>query len=512
MPSVTTLIDDKVPLIKYDDTWEPGTSTDDPLADGYYLGTFTTNNVTNGAATWSFNGTAFWIYGSKRSNHGTYTVTVDGATYPHNDGNSAVNLFQQTLFNISGLTQGMHSLTITNTGTGSQYVDIDLIVWQSEVGGADDQLVTQTVQDTDPSFQYQAPAWNTNPPSVNFFNNGTGHSTSTYNASVTYTFTGDAISLYGTVGPQNGPYSVQLDGGGAETFNATAFMYYPQTMLYHADNLGSGSHQLLVTNLPAQNGQYLNIDYAQVYTLSSNSSTQPSNIDAASASSKIGAGPIAGIVISVIAAVSALIVAVIFYRRWRAAQIFIRHHDIYRIDSPQRHAGPASLISVRPTPLDTSEASLARLDPAPITGSTTSRSYQHSDYGYQHVQASQPQRPPPQGTWAIHNRATSDSDGTQDSRAPPSDISIIGSSLSPQRLSSNGELLNRRPLPTAPIPRSQEKAPQDGRTNDGLADGELPPPNYRQATSSTELFILAFIIPVYTTRETVYLRFNLHLE
>ncbi|EGO00224.1 hypothetical protein SERLA73DRAFT_52082 [Serpula lacrymans var. lacrymans S7.3] len=270
MPSVTTLIDDKVPLIKYDNTWEPGTSTDDPLADGYYLGTFTTNNVTNGAVTWSFNGTAFWIYGAKRTNHGTYTVTVDGASYANIDGYSAVNLFQQVLFNKSELTQGMHTIGLTNTGTGSLYVDIDLIVWQSEVGGADDQLVTQTVQDTDPGFQYQAPAWNTNPPSVNFFNNGTGHSTSTYNASVTYTFTvsSDVISLYGTVGPQNGPYSVQLDGGGAETFNATAFMYYPQTMLYHADNLGSGSHQLTVTNLPAQNGQYLNIDYAEVLTLS----------------------------------------------------------------------------------------------------------------------------------------------------------------------------------------------------------------------------------------------------
>ncbi|EGO00228.1 hypothetical protein SERLA73DRAFT_53333 [Serpula lacrymans var. lacrymans S7.3] len=173
MPSVTTLIDDKVPLIKYDNTWAPGTSAD-PLADAYYLGTFTSNNVTNGAVMWSFNGTAFWIYGAKRPNHGTYTVTVDGASYANIDGYSAVNLFQQVLFNKSELTQGMHTVTLTNTGTGSLYVGIDLVRPPSEVGGAGDQLVTQTVQDTDPSFQYQAPAWNRNPPSVNFFNNGTG--------------------------------------------------------------------------------------------------------------------------------------------------------------------------------------------------------------------------------------------------------------------------------------------------------------------------------------------------
>ena len=76
------------------------------------------------------------------------------------------------------------------------------------------------------------------------------------------------VSLYGTVGPGNGPYSVQLDGGQPVTFNAVKPVFYPQTMLYYADNLGSGAHQLVVTNLPAVSGQYLNIDYAIVSTVS----------------------------------------------------------------------------------------------------------------------------------------------------------------------------------------------------------------------------------------------------
>lgn len=93
----------------------------------YYLGTFTKNNVSNGKASFTFNGTAFWIYGAKRSNHGTYSVEVDGASYPNNNGNSANSQFMVSLFNTSGLTQGSHTVSLTNTGTNGQYVDIDLV-------------------------------------------------------------------------------------------------------------------------------------------------------------------------------------------------------------------------------------------------------------------------------------------------------------------------------------------------------------------------------------------------
>ena len=52
------------------------------------------------------------------------------------------------------------------------------IVWESQVGSDTDQLSVETVQDTDPRFQYQEPAWSTSTTSsaINFalFNNGTG--------------------------------------------------------------------------------------------------------------------------------------------------------------------------------------------------------------------------------------------------------------------------------------------------------------------------------------------------
>ena len=78
------------------------------------------------------------------------------------------------------------------------------MTWQSDINA--EQLVMQTIDDTDTAFQYQEPAWSTNPTNVNLFSDGTAQSvpsplsrvtflespfssTSTYNASVTLTFT-----------------------------------------------------------------------------------------------------------------------------------------------------------------------------------------------------------------------------------------------------------------------------------------------------------------------------------
>ncbi|EIW85596.1 hypothetical protein CONPUDRAFT_49001 [Coniophora puteana RWD-64-598 SS2] len=272
MPSYTTLLDDQVPLITFDNNWQAGSSQDDDLASLYYAGTFTTCNVTGGRATLTFNGTGVWIYGAKRVNHGTYTVQVDDSTYSNLSGYSGTEVFQQLLFNQSGLMQGTHKLSITNTDTTGHYVDLDLIVVQSEVGDSDQQLVSSIIQDTEPAFSYQpSQAWSTDPPYVQLYNNGTGHSSATSSATATLKFTfiskGDVISLYGTIGSDTGQYSVQLDSQPAMNFSSNKAMRYTQMMLFHADNLGPGEHQLKLTNLPQSATQLLNIDYAEVMTL-----------------------------------------------------------------------------------------------------------------------------------------------------------------------------------------------------------------------------------------------------
>ncbi|KAG6380442.1 hypothetical protein JVT61DRAFT_8581 [Boletus reticuloceps] len=325
MPLVTNVIDDKSPLISYDSSWLSGTAQDDPFASDHYLGTFAKNNVTDGSLSFNFNGTAVWIYGDKRPYHGSYTVQVDSATYPGLNG-SGNYVFEQSIFNISSLSQEMHTVRLTNTASGGLYVVVDMIVWQSQVGNTGDQLISEVVQDTDSRFRYQEPAWSTtSSDNINFglFSNGTGHVTQTYDATVTFTFT-----------------TVQ--------YNASTI--YPTNyglMIYHADNLGPGSHQLVLTNLPATSGQSICIDYAQLWTLVNTGTPLPNTSDVSH--NKLSSGAIAGIVVAVVAAVLSAGAALFFYRRWKAAMATQR--DLYRAITPQQRllasatVAPSSLSS-----------------------------------------------------------------------------------------------------------------------------------------------------------------------
>ncbi|KAI6017971.1 hypothetical protein BKA83DRAFT_4316342 [Pisolithus microcarpus] len=358
MPLVTTLVDDKSPLISYDSTWIPGTSVDQ-YADQYYLGTFTINDVPNGTAWFSFNGTGVWVYGAKRGNHYTYDVQLDGNTYGPYDGYYPTQEFLQVLFNTTGLTQGMHNLTLTNTATNSSYVDIDLIVWQSEVGSGDQQLITETVQDTDSRFQYQSSVW-ASPADANFYSDGTGQYTETYAASATLTFTGEMVTLFGATSTSTGLYTVQLDGGNVSKYNATAFLPFYGVTLFHADNLGPGQHSLTIANVPATPGQQLCIDYALVYSLANGTSTTGLSGTGGStggntSSQQLSSGGIAGIAVAAAAAVLGFLLAFFFYRKMKSAEATYNHlcsvHTAQRqpeipigISTSMEARGPPSLV------------------------------------------------------------------------------------------------------------------------------------------------------------------------
>lgn len=352
MPLVTNLIDDKSPLIQYDSTWLPGNTVDDISADQYYLGTFSTNNVTNGQASFSFNGTGVWAYGARRFNHATYYyVQLDDVTWGPYNGVSTTQAFMQPIFNDSGLTQKMHTLTLMNHGSGgNNYVDIDLIVWQSEVGKSDQQVIRETVQDTDSRFQYHNSAWSSSPSDAKFYSNGTGHYTEVDGATVTLTFTGEMVTLFGAIGTSNGLYSVQLDGGNATQYNGTAFLPFYGVTLFHADNLGSGQHQVTLTNTASVTGQQLSIDYAIVSTLSGDTSSN-------SISYQLSTGDIVGITFCGAIAVLAFFLA---FSLWRKLKGFKELNDqLYDIGITREPPGTLMAFS---TSMETRLAGLVRRD------------------------------------------------------------------------------------------------------------------------------------------------------
>ncbi|KAJ7680294.1 hypothetical protein DFH06DRAFT_973298 [Mycena polygramma] len=274
MPQFNTTVEDYSPIISYSADWRAGSSTSDSLADLYSDSSFTLTQADGGTATFTYNGTSFSIFGSKRANHGFYQVTVDGNAFtPENGAVADPGQFQVPLFSSPPLVQALHTVTITNQGTS--FIDIDFITWQSSVGSDDEQLIVNTVQDSDPAFAYTPPnSWGTNPPSIGTYSGSSGQCVPSSRRVVSfinheYSITrssGDGVSLYGPVGPAGSPYSVSLDGGAPVNHTANKQFYQPQVLLYTATNLGPGQHMVKVAYEPTQPGQIFAIDYANVYT------------------------------------------------------------------------------------------------------------------------------------------------------------------------------------------------------------------------------------------------------
>ena len=86
------------------------------------------------SASVTFNGTAVWIYGARRNNHGPFNTTLDGMTY-YDNGYSSVNLFQQVLFPwVGNGSEEFHTVSIADSpvDTTKPYLDIDWVcvsVW-----------------------------------------------------------------------------------------------------------------------------------------------------------------------------------------------------------------------------------------------------------------------------------------------------------------------------------------------------------------------------------------------
>jgi hypothetical protein len=88
-----------------------------------------------------------------------------------------------------------------------------------------------------------------------------------------FTRQGDRVALYGAIGAQGGPYSVDIDNGSVSTFTAQQMISDPNTslanylsgqLLFYADSLTSGNHTVTVTSNLVSPTQDLTIDYAIV--------------------------------------------------------------------------------------------------------------------------------------------------------------------------------------------------------------------------------------------------------
>ncbi|TRM60086.1 hypothetical protein BD626DRAFT_408047 [Schizophyllum amplum] len=490
MPSQNFTIDNTSPLITYkpEGQWSQGSAALDSSADLYSDGgTFTLTNTSGSKASFSFNGTDVYVYGAKRGNHGQYTVALDGSSNTF-DGYSKPDEFQVALFTAGSLsTNKMHTVTITCEDDA--YFDIDFITWTADIG-KDTAPSQTTIQDTSSELSYSG-AWTTNSddiPSLSSFNGGTAHQTRDGDSYVTLNFSGQAVDLYGGVGPSRGPYTVQLDGGDVQTFNATNANVQTQVMLYHGDNLGGGKHNMIITNQPGRTGDGLVIDYAVYYA-----SDDGSDATDGSNASGLSTGAIVGIVVGVVGGLAVLALAVFFILRRRRKN---RDEGGIWTDKPGSPIPPAQPYVYSPAPGSDHNAYAASTYPSytqalpppklagtitPSHGSQLNVSNQWPDESSTSAGGSSVYRPgvaqaySSQGAPGLHTANPSEvGDG------PSMPVPVTGSSRPGKQMG-------------AAVPAAQRQAPSPQLTPEELAHQRLMvdgreqdfgplPPNYDQAT------------------------------
>lgn len=259
-------IDDPSPIIHYDGNWvDAFNSIYDKSVSRYRDNSFHCTLVNGSTATIAFRGTAIYIYGAKRPNHGFYRVGVDAEPSIQYDGykeaqaDGADGIFQTLLFSRYGLANGDHNVTLTNIVNRADrpYVDIDFVTITRETDITANTTLT-TVDDA--GFEYSGDAWAL-AQNMAGYRNSTAHVTSTQGATATLTFSGSEVFLYGGAGPSYGTFQVQIDDQSGVTFNVTKDESHQGLLLFTASGLGAGSHKLTVTNL--QGGRFLDIDYAE---------------------------------------------------------------------------------------------------------------------------------------------------------------------------------------------------------------------------------------------------------
>ncbi|KAJ3502298.1 hypothetical protein NMY22_g18632 [Coprinellus aureogranulatus] len=270
MPNLTLLVEDMSPLLVFSDQWRPGNDSLQLYSGGSYM-------QTDGTATsnvfFVFSGTNVNIFGAKRPNYGFYQITVDQKQYdPRNARADAPGNFQTELFASIPLSNVQHTVTLNNANPGLP-VDVDFVTWTTPVGKADEDLIVNTFQESDPSFSYSPPeAWTSNSPNPATFSGGTGRTSAQAGATMKFSFEGDAVALYGPVGPKGAAYEVAINIGNALPNNYTTNkpFFRPNMLLYQATNLGSGSHEVTLRVLPGNDSSgesnTFSVDYAQVFS------------------------------------------------------------------------------------------------------------------------------------------------------------------------------------------------------------------------------------------------------
>ncbi|QRV88751.1 transmembrane protein [Ceratobasidium sp. AG-Ba] len=311
-------IDDGSPLITYTGEWNDSTNED--IVSQYWLNTYHSTSQVGAAATFSFTGTAVYIYGSKRPSHGTFDVDVDGASIGQFDGTSATIENMQLLAEAKGLKWGEHTVTITNSDPLGNFLDIDMIKWTTGKAGLSSITNSTQIDDADTSgaVKYSpSGSWANTDATVaeGSYLGGTVHSSSTLGSSVAVRFKGNAVYVFGSTDSSSGRFDAQVDQQTAVSLVGTTSTFRQPALLYYGDGFADGEHTLTLTN--QEEGTSLRFDYLVASTWaagasSSNSADSSAGTVAATTNQELHKSNNAAVIGGAIGGVVGLLLLVLF--------------------------------------------------------------------------------------------------------------------------------------------------------------------------------------------------------
>jgi len=200
-------------------------------------------------ATLTFTGTSVAWVGGRATGTGIARVLVDGVFVAEVDTYSKTEEIRVSMFGISGLAAGNHTLTIEATGRmNAAAVGALVVVDAFDVPAP----ATSRLQETDPDIAYSA-GWMAGDPSRPF-SGGTATLSQLAGAQATLTFNGTKVSWIGARGPQTGIARVSVDGAAPVDVDTYAATEQIQAEVFVAANLADTQHTLSIQATGLANG------------------------------------------------------------------------------------------------------------------------------------------------------------------------------------------------------------------------------------------------------------------
>jgi len=261
-------IDDASPVVTYGPGWTDSLSGGE--AANYQGDSYHSTNVNGSFASVTFMGTYIAVFGSKGPDHANIIVSLDGSDHVV-DGFSDTNAYQEALFSQEGLAFTRHTLRISNLikepSKPSLYFDY------FQVGtGQDDNVANASfdIDDNNSTIAYSpSDAWATTSPNIDQYYGKTVHTSSSSGATMSTSFDGNAIYIYGAVNPGYGTLDITIDGNATTSINCSASVFRPRTLLFYSNDFASGRHSLSL-QIPSNSSAPIDFDYITITRWSDN--------------------------------------------------------------------------------------------------------------------------------------------------------------------------------------------------------------------------------------------------